>query len=49
MEDICMMCGHDPACGLAMIDGDRYCHDSEHSCYQQAQAEVLFNTVPVVS
>lgn len=29
----CAVCGHDPACGFASVDGDWLCHDDDHSCY----------------
>jgi hypothetical protein len=41
MNTACKRCGHDPACGFAAINDDRYCHDgycpSTHgvTCYER--------------
>lgn len=29
----CAVCGHDPACGFASVEGDWLCHADDHSCY----------------
>ena len=29
----CAICGHDPACGFASVEGDWLCHADDHSCY----------------
>lgn len=32
----CVLCGHDPACGVSAVGPDQYtCHTDDHSCYHR--------------